>query len=551
MIANLLMRGMMQLQRAGSWRRLQKAAATPQAVQEIVLRKILRDNQSTAYGQRHGFAAIASYEDYARAVPVVDYEDLRPFIEAQLRTAEPALTSAPPVMYARTSGTTGKPKHVPLVESEMRAQKRHMALLAYLLYACDKRAFAGKLWAMSSSAEEGRFENGIPFGSASGFLYARMPCAVRTKYLVPYEVFGIRDSGLKYRAILRLALAEPNVTYLNAPNPTTLTRLCALANEYGIELAGDIERGEFDRESELPPEAARAMRKRLRPDPARAQVLRALFGRTRPAGYAELWPNLRLVSTWTGGNCGVALEAVRGLLPAAAQIVELGYLSSEFRGTLTVDCVTGAGLPTLQDHFFEFIEPERWDAGSRACRLLHQLEPGRDYYVIVTTPSGLYRYFINDIVRVAGRFGNTPAIRFMQKGKGITNITGEKLYESHVVEALGRARERHALQPSFYLMLADVAGQGYRLYLELDAGEQVRETFADSIDQALSELNDEYLAKRQSGRLNALEVCVLKAGAGEAYRSHCISRGQSEAQFKTVTLQYAHHCDFPFHIYRR
>lgn len=551
MIDNLLLRGWMFLQGLGPWRRLAKAAGDPEPAQAKVLRKILHANRATRYGREHNFERIDSYREFARDVPIVFYEALRPYIEAQLRSGEAALTAESPMMYAKTSGTTGEPKYVPLIREELDGQKRHTALLTYRQYAFEHRAFAGKLWVMAAAAEEGRLENGVPWGSASGFLYANMARAIAAKYVIPPEVFAIADNELKYRAVLRLALAERNITYLSAANPTTLTKLCSLANEYGPELAHDIERGGFGRESELPPEAARAMRKRLHADPVRARELSGFFGRAQPATFSELWPEMRMVSTWTGGNCGVALETARASLPVSARVVELGYLSSEFRGSLTVDCETGAGLPTLQDYFFEFIEPGHWDAGSRECRLLHQIEQGRDYYVIVTTPSGLYRYFINDIVRVVGRFQMTPTIRFVQKGKGVTNITGEKLYESHVVEALGRAKTRLGMQPEFYLMMADVERQVYRLYLELDAAAIALDEVANCIDQALSELNAEYLAKRQSGRLKPVDILVLKAGAGEAYRAHCIRQGQKEGQFKTVTLQYAHQCDFSFHLYLR
>lgn len=514
-----------------------------------MLLKIIRANRATQYGREKGFDRINTYAAFASKVPVVSYEDLRPYIEAQLSTGEPVLTVARPVMYAQTSGTTGVPKYLPLVDEELQGQKHHMALLTCLQYAFDRSAFSGTLWAMSAPAEEGRFENGLPYGSASGFLYARMPRAIAAKFLVPAEVFDIKDTALKYRTVLRLALGDRNITYLNAANPTTLTRLCALANEYGLELVADIEQGRFGNESELPPQVAQALRSRLSPDPGRARELQEIFGRGRPATFADLWPSLRLVSTWTGGNCRVAAENLLGLLPASARLVELGYLSSEFRGTLTVDQESGAGLPTLRDYFFEFIEPDRWEAGSRNCLQLHQLEAGRDYYVIVTTPSGLYRYFINDIVRVVGFFRKTPTIRFLQKGRGVTSITGEKLYESHVIEALAVAGGETGVQTTFFLMLADVGRQEYRLYLELEAAECLPEHYSGCIDQALCQQNAEYRAKRESGRLVPLQVLPLRPGTGEAYRAYCVSQGQREGQFKTVTLQYVHQCDFPLQDY--
>jgi hypothetical protein len=418
--------------------------------------------------------------------------------------------------------------------------------LTYAQHAFDPLAFRGKVWVMAASAVEGRFDNGVPWGSASGFLYASMSPAISNKYLIPPEVFAITDNALKYDLILRLALGEKNITYFSTANPTTLLRLCALANKHGRALAEDIGQGKFNRVSELPSEVMRAIRTKLTANTNRAAELGRLFSTGKDATFGDLWPSLRLVSTWTGGNCGVAAKSANTQLSAATQIVELGYLSSEFCGTLTVDCNVAAGLPSITDYFYEFIEPEKWDTGSREFRLVHQLEHGQDYYVVITTPSGLYRYFINDIVRAEGNFHNTSMIRFVQKGKGVTNITGEKLYESQLTEALSNVEARLDFHANFHLMLADVEQQIYCLYLEKDGAGEEAQKIAAYIDSTLSDLNTEYRAKRESGRLHPLEVILLKQGTGEIYRAHCIQSGQKDGQFKMITLQYAHQCQFSF-----
>lgn len=546
MIENLLVRSRMFAVRHTHWRNLVKSAKAPQATQKNVLLAILKNNRNTQYGSLCSFDNISSYQQFSRLVPIVSYETLRPYIKEQLRSGIPALTAAPPVMYATTSGTTGESKYVPVIREELERQRRHTALLTYSQHAFDPLAFSGKIWVMAASAEEGRFENGVPWGSASGFLYASMSPAIAKKYLIPPEVFSIADSGLKYVLILRLALSEKNITYFSAANPTTLLRLCALVNQHGHALVEDIERGRFSRESELTPNVTRAIKKGLRANAARAAELRKVFNSDHAATFNDLWPSLRLVSTWTGGNCGVAVGSARKLLSANTKIVELGYLSSEFCGTLTVDCNVMSGLPNITDYFYEFIEPEKWDAGSREFRLVHQLEAGQDYYVAITTPSGLYRYFINDIVRVEGNFHNTPLIRFVQKGKGVTNITGEKLYENQLTEALSDAEKHFSFHTDFHLMLADVEHQVYRLYIEVDGTTEEAEKIASYIDNILTELNTEYRAKRASDRLHPLEISFLKPGTGEKYRAQCIASGQKDGQFKMVTLQYAHHCKFPF-----
>jgi GH3 auxin-responsive promoter len=226
-------------------------------------------------------------------------------------------------------------------------------------------------------------------------------------------------------------------------------------------------------------------------------------------------------------------------------MVDLGYLASEFRGSITVDVSTSAAVPTLRENFFEFVEKERWEHGDPEFRLLDELEIGREYYIFVTTTSGLYRYFINDIVRVTGRFHATPTIAFVQKGKGVTSITGEKLYESQVLEAVHAAEAELGGFSRFFVMLADVEGARYRLLLECGGQFQPDAArLAARIDALLSERNIEYRGKRASGRLAPLELRSLGEGFGDAYRGWCVRNGQRDGQFKTIALQYA--TDFRF-----
>lgn len=525
------------------WCELRRAARTPAVAQEACLGKILRANADTEYGQRFGFADITSYEAYASRVPIVTYEDLRPYVDRQLETGAPALTHAQPVTYNKTSGTTGVPKFLPVVAYEVRNQQRHAALMSFLNYRCDPGAFAGKLWVLAAPVEEGRMKSGTPFGSASGLLYAATPSYIARKYVLPPEIFGIEDHELRYHLILRLALAEKNITFLGAPNPTTFLRLASLFNEKPAEWVESIRTGTFSRWSELPGGVQSALKGRLAPNPERANELVSLFGGSGSVAYRDLWPFLRTVSTWTGGNCAIVLAKAKKLFNPTTRFVELGYLSSEMRGTLTIDCVNGAGLPAIRDYVFEFIEPERWERGERNLTPIDRLVIGRHYYIVVTTPSGLYRYFMNDIVQVEGYFGQTPTLRFVQKGTGVTNITGEKLYENQVAEAL-QIVAHGGLEPAFFLMLAHVEDAYYELLLE--GVDCTGSDLARRVDRMLGELNVEYREKRESGRLGTLRVTTLPAGTGEAYRSHCLRAGQKDGQFKMVSLQYAHQCAFPF-----
>jgi hypothetical protein len=204
-------------------------------------------------------------------------------------------------------------------------------------------------------------------------------------------------------------------------------------------------------------------------------------------------------------------------------------------------------LPTLDTHFFEFAEREAWDAGERRLLTLDKIRKGVDYYVIVTTPSGLYRYFINDLVRVSGFLHRTPLLQFRQKGKGVTNITGEKLYEAQVLAAVRASMDEAQCAARFMMMLADDEACCYRLYVEAGAGPKPAASWlAARVDGKLSEINIEYQAKRESGRLGGISAAWLAPDTGEAYKHACVQEGQREGQFKTVAIAYRR--DFRFDL---
>ena len=180
-------------------------------------------------------------------------------------------------------------------------------------------------------------------------------------------------------------------------------------------------------------------------------------------------------------------------------------------------------------------------------KTISNIEVGKQYYIIVTTPYGLYRYFINDIIEVTGRFNNTPAIKFLQKGRGVTNITGEKLYEEQIIKALGNIKEKVGIEFNFFTLLANPTDLFYELFLE---SEKIYKTDLSSmIDKELKMINVEYKAKRDSGRLKPIRLNYIKNGTGENFKKYCIKNGQRDSQFKFNHIMYANECSFNFSNY--
>src|SRR5262245_186964 len=82
--------------------------------QQRKLREILDRNADTEYGRELGFKSLQSLSDYARAVPVVKYDDIAERVKRMARGESNILTAEKPVMFSRTSGTTGEPKLIPV-----------------------------------------------------------------------------------------------------------------------------------------------------------------------------------------------------------------------------------------------------------------------------------------------------------------------------------------------------------------------------------------------------------------------------------------------------
>lgn len=517
--------------------------ASPAKYQQKVLTKIIGGNQHTAYGKAHGFDRIIDHKSFIENIPIQQYEHLQKYIEEQELTKQNCLTDERPIFYAATSGTTGKPKYIPVLKTTLKQHKKSLAIFATVQSNVAENAFGGRLLAIPGAYREGVMKGESTYGAISGLLYYLMPHYLQNKYIVPNEIFGLQDYELKYRLIVRLAIQHPNISYMVSANPSTFLKLIDIVNEELGSLADELEAGSFKGIDKLPSEVRKITEGLLISSKERATLLRELKNKHTKIQFSDLWPNLKLVVTWTCGSTSIAVRRLKEILSKQTQILELGYLSSEFRGTITFEDTGSSGVPTIHDNYYEFIESKDYEKGVRETLQVNQLDVGKQYYIIITTPAGLYRYFMNDIIEVTGYRKNTPLIRFVQKGKGVTNITGEKLSEQQLMMAVEEINKEKNISIPFYIALTKVESSHYILYLEADID---TDEYSLVIDEKLQILNSEYQSKRASGRLNPLIARCLKLGTGEKYKSFSIANGCRESQFKYLLLQNEDDCNFPF-----
>jgi hypothetical protein len=534
-----------------------KLARYPREVQNMRLSKIIKKNLNTEYGKAHNFDKIKTVDDFRKYVPINDYEDLRPWIEKEDQTGNHAILGKKAVRYAVTSGTTGKPKFIPVLESTLKRQKLIQHLFVYKMLKSAPTMLDGMILSIVSPAVEGYVtDSGKPFGSTSGHMYESLPKIIRRRYIVPSRIFGIHDYDTKYHAILRLAIQEKNITFVSTANPSTLARIAKLFRERGPEIIREVAEGTFSEMDKLNFAQRETMTKALRKDAKRSEELKKVWeDRKGQVRFQDLWPAISAVACWTGGSSSIFLDQLRGEFGQGTLLRDLGYLSSEFRGTIPFSDHTNAGVPTFRSHFLEFVQRDDWDNGLQKFVDLHDLKNGELYYIFVTSDFGLYRYNMNDIVEVDGFFNKVPLLKFIQKGKGVTNITGEKLYENQVLCAVDQLENTLGIHSNFFLMVADEAQSRYTFYYEPfqeneSAAVGKHDDIQNRLDTLLREINIEYDVKRSSGRLKDLDLAVLKGGSYEEFKRHSISNGQREGQFKIVALQYKKDIKFNFEDFR-
>ena len=516
--------------------RFDDATWQPGAAQEQKLLEIVRRGQDTVYGREHRFAQIRSVKDYRDRVPVNSYETLSPYIERIMRAEPNILTNEQPLMFATTSGTTGRSKYIPVTPSYLHEYAHGVHVHTYRLFTDYRDVLEGQILVSTSSDEEGRTEGGFAYGAISGYLSRTQPGPIRRFYVLPYEMTKVKQVDQKYYLTLRHGLAA-DVRSIVMPNPSSLILLAEKLAAFADELIHDLRTGGVNPRY-LPEGAGRQLTAGLQADPRRAEELAALLRRTGRLLPAEVWPNLRVLSCWKGGTMPLYLRRLPeyyGDVP----IRDLGYMASEGRGATPLVNSGSAGVVNITSHFFEFLPEEQRDSPNPQFLTCEELESNREYYIYFTTSSGLYRYDINDVVRVVDFYRNTPVIQFVRKGQGISSITGEKLTESQVTAALVDVVEADGFEIEHITACVEWGEPPrYAFYAELPASmspDRCRR-FLVAMDRALSAHNEEYEGKRASQRLGHPVLKRVPPGTYQQLRQKRVAEGAPEAQVKIPHL---------------
>ena len=528
---------LMYLSISGRLKKFYASLDSPYSAQVERLTEMIERNADTEFGREHLFDRIKTVEEYKKSVPIQSYSDFKPYLESMREGKNNILVADTVSMFGVTSGSTAEPKFIPITRRfTVEYHNSHLIWMYNMVKDRDARVI-GSIFSMVSPAEEGRTAGGIPYGSSSGKQYRDQSIPIRLLHPIPYSAFLLHDMATKYRVALTLALRN-DLRVVNSVNPSTLLLIADTLANIGEELIESIAACSFNGLQEIPEELRVILEKGLRPLPGRVKRLREILRTDGILTPRVVWPNICAINTWQGGSAPFYLDKVRECWGDAPQRC-LGLRATEGMFSIPLQDYTPNAVLAINGHFMEFVEAESELRPDSPTLLAHELEVGRQYRLIITTSSGLYRYDLGDIVEVTGRLKNTPEVAFIHKAGGVLSVTGEKVYENHIVEVMSRIVGSSEYGISDFSVTIELnAGVRYVLLAEFVPGRDMGnlQSLLNSFDSELSRVNCEYSDKRRSGRLERPVLYILGRGTYSRYREYLVNQGRPDGQIKPMHL---------------
>jgi hypothetical protein len=514
-----------------------RGATHARQVQRQRLMEKVHQVAESQFGRDFGLDKIASPEEFRRCFPVLDYEAHRPYVECVMRGEVGAMFSPATsiLMFATTSGTTNVPKFLPVTQrfyDEYRASWQYWGTGVYRDY---PRLLGLSTLQFSSHWQVTRSPSGVPCGNISGLAAETRPVYMRSLFVLPAPVIRIMDHAAKHYTALRISLVSRRVGKIITANPSTLIEVAKRSDREKESLIRDIFDGTLNPDHDIPQPLRKSLAPSLRKDPKRARELQSIADRTGWLYPKDVWPQLTLLAVWTGGAVSLYLSQLSqyyGDVP----IRDHGISASEGRMTIPLRDQTQSGLLDYSSHYYEFIPEDQYGNEHPTILEAHELQPGANYFILLTTSAGLFRYDISDVVRCDGFHGEVPLLSFMNKGRHFANFTGEKLSEHQVVQAMNESLQALGLETCTFT-LAPTMGERpqYRLLLDSAPQLQQKERLARELQLRLERINIEYADKCRSGRIESVKVYEVPAGTWDTLRAQ---RSRERGNFE----EYKHPC---------
>jgi len=424
----------------------------PNEVQNELLLNLIETAKDTQFGKKYDFASIENYTTFAQRVPVTNYEEYQDIIERSRNGETNIFWPTPIKWFAKSSGTTNaKSKFIPVSMESL--EDCHYAagkdlLCMYLNNNENSQMFTGKSLRLGGSKELYR-ENGTVFGDLSAILIDNMPLWAEFSSTPSSKVSLMSDWEYKMQAIVDETINE-NVTSL-AGVPSWMLVL-----------------------------------------------LHNVLETTGKNNLFDVWPNLEVY--FHGGVSFIPYkDQYKKILPKQDFKYYEIYNASE--GFFAIqDQNNSSELLLMLDYgiFYEFIPMDTYGTKNQKVIPLSEVKLNKNYAVIITTNSGLWRYKIGDTVRFTSI--NPYRIKVSGRTKHHINVFGEELIIENAEEALKKVCKKtnaeivdYTAAPIF--MNGNQKG-AHEWLIEFKTPPKDIDYFNELFDNALKSLNSDYEAKR-------------------------------------------------------
>ncbi|SHM88431.1 GH3 family domain-containing protein [Flavobacterium xinjiangense] len=467
------------------YKETQAWAKNPVATQNKVLQKLIKEAKGTQFGIDHHFDTINSSADFAKNVPVRDYEGLKTYVDKVVKGEENVLWKGKPLYFAKTSGTTSGAKYIPLTKESMpyHIEAARNAILHYIHETGKMDFIDGKMIFLQGSPilEE---KYGIKLGRLSGIVAHFVPKYLQKNRMPSWETNCIEDWETKVNAIVEETFNE---------NMTVISGIPSWVQMYFEKLQ---QKG------------------------------------GKPVG--EIFKNFNLF-IYGGVNYEPYRAKFENLIGRKVDSIELFPASEGFFAYQDSQKEKGMLLLLNSGIFYEFIKSDEFYTDKPRRYTIGEVELNVNYVLIISTNAGLWGYNIGDIVQ----FTSLKPYRIIFSGriKHYISAFGEHVIGKEVESALQEAIIGTAVRINEFTVAPQITpAEGlpyHEWFIEFENEPEDIAAFAEALDNAMRKQNmyyDDLIVG------NVLRKVVLTKVAKNGFQDYMKSIGKLGGQNKIPRL---------------
>jgi hypothetical protein len=462
-----------------------KWAQNPIATQEKMLKMLLQKAKKTAFGQDHGFAQIENHEDFAKQVPIRDYEGLRPYVDRVVAGEADVLWPGKPRYFSKTSGTTSGVKYIPISKESMptHIKTAQNALFHYIHHSGNTSFVDGKMIFLQGSPILSK-TNGIDTGRLSGIVAHYIPSYLQKNRMPSWQTNCIDDWEQKVDAIV------------------------AETHDQDMRLISGI-------------------------PPWVKMYFERLNTKTNQS-IKDIFPNFSLF-VYGGVNYAPYRSTIEQLIGKKIDSLELYPASEGFIAFQDHPEADGMLLQLDAGIFYEFVEADKIHQENPPRISLAAVKKGVNYAIILNTSAGLWGYNIGDTVV----FVSLKPYRIIVSGriKHFISAFGEHVIGKEVEQAMEKALQAHDARVTEFTVAPQVTPEAglphHEWWIAFDSAPEELATFAKTLDLSMRKQNTYYDDLITGGVLCPLVIKPLPADAFEQYMKKI---GKLGGQNKTPRL---------------